>query len=199
MLLAPLTYWEDLAWTASTENGTLENMQAGLIAISFVVSARLAMNVRGPDRTAANLLSFVCFIFFFREVDFRPLPVPPWVVEVTSGWIRDVIFAVLLILICIYLWIRRCHIPRMFFAGFRISMWPLYATFGLLVAAEISESIGGKTPYGRLAEESLEFFAFGMLLFICVKFWLAGAIVDYGVNPAELRQQERSGPASGAR
>ncbi len=93
------------AWTLSgaphlvEENGVLENLQALVIAAAFLLYLLAFHDGSRATRPIAVLFAFVCFSFFFREVDFRVLDVPGWVVNVTSGHIRDLLFFGLLALI----------------------------------------------------------------------------------------------------
>lgn len=123
-------------------------------------------------RPIAVLFAFVCFSFFFREVDFRVLDVPGWVVNVTSGYIRDLLFLGLLALLLIFLYWRRDSLPGFFrFLCSRLSV-PLYLCAALLILGDVLEG-GGllRVAPTKFWEEFSEVNAYFALFMAALCFW----------------------------
>lgn len=126
----------------AAENGILENLQALVIASAMALFLWTIPRRNAAARAVAVMLSFVCFSFFFREVDFRVLDVPTWVVDLTSGKIRDWIFLGLLSVVSTYLVLRTGGLRSVLrYVSSRLAA-PLYLCAALLlVAAAIDKGL----------------------------------------------------------
>ncbi len=170
VILAAWTFWG--APHLVEENGVLENLQALVIAAALLVYLLAFHDGSRATRPLAVLFAFVCFCFFFREVDFRVLDVPGWVVNVTSGYIRDLLFLGLLALLLIFLYWRRDSLPGFFrFLCSRLSV-PLYLCAALLILGDVLEG-GGllRVAPTKFWEEFAEVNAYFALFMAALCFW----------------------------
>ncbi|MEC9369091.1 MAG: hypothetical protein VX871_10430 [Pseudomonadota bacterium] len=147
------------------ENGLVENFQAALLAAAFVVTVRAAIASRGAARTAAIGFAFVCFVFFFREVDFRAVTYPEWVAAVTSGKIRNRIFFGFGAMMLVYMWTRRAHLKPIMLNLLSRRCRPLQVAGWLIVSAAIIEEILYHTRINKFWEENIEILGYGLMLY----------------------------------
>lgn len=154
------------------ENGIVENLQALIIAAAFLLYLLAFRDSSRETRPIAIVFIFVCFSFFFREVDFRILDVPGWVVKVTSGYIRDLLFLGLLALLLIYLYWHLDSLQKLIWVQFSRLSVPLYLCGALLILGEVFEGGGlfNVTP-NMFWEEFVEVNAYFALFMAALCFW----------------------------
>lgn len=152
------------------ENGILETLQALVIASAMALFLWTIPSRSIPTRAVAVAMSFVCFSFFFREVDLRRLDVPSWVVDLTSGTIRNWIFLGQLAVVSIYLVWRLDALGSLFrYAYSRVAV-PLYPCAALLVlGAAIDKDLIAPTT-DPFWEEFAEINAYFALLVAAIGF-----------------------------
>ncbi|MFQ5625459.1 MAG: hypothetical protein ACE5FM_02265 [Methyloligellaceae bacterium] len=168
------------------ESGPLENLQAAVLGVAFATFYVHGKKLEGTGRTAAVIFCFICFYVFFKEVDFRELPVPDLVLSITTGRIRKLLFWFFFLLVTVYIISRFTQILKIMPAMLYWRAWPYYLWFALIIFAELAEEVSRTygnafgsfaIPYGLLLEEMLEFNAYMVLLFISINFFEFGRFI----------------------
>lgn len=176
-----LTVWTLTAGPAfiADERGPLEALQAVVLAITFALLSREAAMHAGPSRTAAAMLACVCFVMFFREVDFRAYDAPGWFTGITNGPVRRVLFFMIVALFLAYTAVKRKDLRTLVRQSLSWRAWPLYVWPVLLVLGEYVDSITnasrkdglqGYWANGAFWEELLEFTAYIALMYAAAIF-----------------------------
>ncbi len=156
------------------ESGPIESLQAFALAAAFFVFYANAANSKDAPRVVAIIFSCACFLLFFREVDFRVYGAPEWLIAITSGPGRRVLFVIILAILAVYVATQRRHLRAMVRPCLKWSAWPLLFWLPLLLAGEQIEvmthatrkdGVLGFWGSGQFWEELLEFNAYVVLLF----------------------------------
>lgn len=156
------------------ESGPIESLQAFALAAAFFVFCADAANSRDAPRVVAIVFSCACFLLFFREVDFRVYGAPEWLIAISSGPGRRVLFVIILAILAVYVAAQRRHLRAMIRPCLKWSAWPLLLWLPLLLAGEQIEvmthatrkdGLLGYWESGQFWEELLEFNAYLVLLF----------------------------------
>ncbi|MGI9382297.1 MAG: hypothetical protein ACR2PO_04025 [Methyloligellaceae bacterium] len=172
------------------ENGIIENLQAFLIFSAFATFAWIAYWQDGPPQTSAVLLASMCFVVFFREVDFHFMRAPLRISSLLSA--RDVSLLIILGLLSLFVARRRSDMPAMLKQLLQPSALLLIAVVALVATGELIEDWGSKQPLALLLEEMLELNAYALLLVTAVHFPdMTGA-----ARPRKLQARRRVRPSA---
>ncbi len=152
------------------EHGILENAQTVLLILSSIA---FLFGIAGREAAVKSLsiaFAALCFVMLFREIDWRRLNVPDWLVWTESAPQRDLLFIGLVLAIAAYLywqrsmmpgWIRHLSWPR---------AWTIYACGALLMVSFVMDVgfVGGEQ--GRRWEEMVELDAYIFLLVFALQY-----------------------------
>lgn len=175
-----LSWWWLSAQEISYESGPIENLQAAVLLLAFVIFLFNAKKFEGAGRAAALILCLASINMFFREIDFRTIPVSDLVLSITTGRTRNLVFWCTLLLICFYITSHFTHFRYIVAAMFHWRAWPYYLWIVLIVSGELAEEasrangnmFGDLTiPHGQFWEEMLELNAYMALLFAAITFY----------------------------
>ncbi|MGP3789680.1 hypothetical protein [Pseudomonas sp. B392_1p] len=88
--------------TVYDENGPIETLQAGLLAMASFVYLMAAFYGKRPDRLVLLFCSLLCYGFFLRELDVEDFNLPDIVIFIGAGIGRNVSLLLALLVICVY-------------------------------------------------------------------------------------------------
>lgn len=101
------------------ENGLLENIQAGLLAVTVCVFLVQPLLSTCYHRIFSWAGAFLCFAFFLRELEVEDFDLPAIVIMMGSGVGRNVLLASLGVALVVYCVVRfqtiKVFLPRYFF------------------------------------------------------------------------------------
>lgn len=195
----PLISWRFASGSEflADEGGIMEMGQVALLGLGFVLFSIDAVRSPSALRSAAVIMACACLFMFFREMDFRTLGAPQWVVALSSGPGRRMLFYIGLAILLAYAFINRRHLLEIVRSVWSLRAWPLYLWPALLLVGEAVEfqthatrkdELHGYWSTGQFWEELLELDAYIVLVFAALAF---SAILrnDPGksANPAKQR------------
>lgn len=181
-----LVWWSLTSDQISAESGPIENVQLVVLFGAFALFSRNAKLLEGVGRKAAIVLCIACVYLFFREIDFRTMPVSDWLVWVTTGFTRRIIQGLVLLAFFGAIALNYRQFSRICPFLRSRHAWPYYAAFFLFVASKLTEEISRADhnpfghfalPHGQFWEEMLELNADLMLLFGGVLFYEVGRLI----------------------
>jgi len=161
------------------EGGVLETSQAAMILGAFIWFCSDAARFGQPSKSAAVILSCICLFMFFREVDFRTYGAPDWVIGLSSGHGRRILFTAGAAFVLYYAVRNYRNLLQLVPAGLKLRAWPFYVWPVLLILGELVEVYTHKTrkddlhgfwTSGQFWEEMLELDAYILLAYAAVVF-----------------------------
>lgn len=161
------------------EGGVLETAQAATLLVALVLFLMDAIKFDQPSRSGALILTCVCLFMFFREMDFRTFGAPEWIITLSSGPGRRILFIIGASAVIIYALRNYRHLLALIPSGLTLRAWPFYVWPILLLLGEGVEVITHATRKddlhgfwvsGQLWEEILELDAYVMLAYAALIF-----------------------------
>jgi len=139
------------------ENGFFENMQVFLLSITIFVFFLQTIVRKNSHRVFPLAGSFLCLVFILRELDVEKLDVPQVFIMLGSGVGRNVLMAILGILLLIYAILNfrsiQPFVPQFFF---QTSSLTILAGMFFLVAGGLFDKETIETVHYQFFEEILE-------------------------------------------
>lgn len=185
------------------EGGVLETAQAATLIVALALFLMDAIKFDQPSRSGAIILACVCLFMFFREMDFRTFGAPEWIITLSSGPGRRILFLIGASAVIIYALRNYRHLLALIPNGLTLKAWPYYVWPILLLLGEGVEVITHATRKddlhgfwvsGQLWEEILELDAYVMLAYAALIF---GDIIrspdsNGAKKPVQEARQKRS-------
>lgn len=156
------------------ESGPIESLQAFALAAAFFIFCANIAGSRDVSRVAAIAFTCTCFLLFFREFDFRVYGAPEWLVAVSTGPVRRVLYVAIIAVLLLYVATQWRHFTAMVRPFLKWDAWPLLLWLPLLLVGEMIEvathatrkdALLGYWANGEFWEELLELNAYLVLLF----------------------------------
>lgn len=177
----PFLWWGLTAGSEflADEGSVLETAQAVTLIVALGLFCSDAVKFDQPSRSAALILACVCLFMFFREMDFRTFGAPDWIIGLSSGPGRRVLFFVGASAVILYALRHYRNLLALVPSGLSFKAWPFYAWPILLLLGELVEllthatrkdDLHGYWVTGQLWEEMLELDAYLVLAYAAYMF-----------------------------
>lgn len=197
-----LGWWWLSAHEISNESGPIENLQAAVLFLVFVIFCFNSMKLEGAGRTVAVIFCFLCFFMFFREVDFQDMTESDAILSITRGHTQKLIFWFSLLLMSGYIISQFIYFRAMVAAMLHWRAWPYYTWLVLIISGELTEEFSRATgnlfwdfviPNGNFWEEMLELNAYMALMFASITLYeFSRFIYEREGHCAEVMPDKRS-------